>query len=65
MDDLTEKLRQAEQDLNAARKRSHLDEAAARYQRAEAELKRLEETSKRRAGRGSRPTLASSRSSPD
>jgi hypothetical protein len=42
MDDLTywtEKLRQAEQDLGAARARTAVDEAAALYQRAKAELK--------------------------
>jgi hypothetical protein len=38
----TEKLRQAEQDLDAARTRTAVGEAAARYQRAKAELKRLE-----------------------
>jgi hypothetical protein len=45
MDDLaywTEKLREAEQELDAARTRTALDEAARRFQRAEAELKRLQ-----------------------
>ena len=60
MDDLTywtKKLRQAKQELDAARTRTDVDEAAARYQRAKAELKRLEAdqpASKRRTSRGSR-----------
>jgi hypothetical protein len=47
MDDLTywaEKLRQAEQELDAARRRSQLHEAAARYQHAKAQLRALEKT---------------------
>jgi hypothetical protein len=60
MDDLTywtEKLRQTEQDLDAARTRTAVDEAAARYQRAKAELKAPEQAAKkprRSASRGSR-----------
>jgi hypothetical protein len=45
MDDLTywtEKLRQAEQELDAARTRTAVGEAARRYERAKAEVKRLE-----------------------
>jgi hypothetical protein len=53
MDDLTywtEKLRQAEQELDASRTRTAVDEAARRYQRAKAEVRRLEieEAPKRR-----------------
>jgi hypothetical protein len=65
MDDVTywtEKLRQAEQELDAARTRSAVDEAAARYQRAKADLKRLEAdraAPKRRTNRG-RASAASS-----
>ena len=49
MDDLTywtEKLRQAEQELDAARTRTEVNEAASRYQRAKAELKALEQLGK-------------------
>jgi hypothetical protein len=66
MDDLTywaEKLRQAEQELDAARTRTAVDEAASRYQRAKAELRALQQsakTPKRRASRGSRSAGASS-----
>jgi hypothetical protein len=65
MDDLTywaEKLRQAEADLDAARTRSAVDEAASRYQRAKAELKAREQAAKkpsRRASGGSRSAAAS------
>jgi hypothetical protein len=66
----TEKLRQAEQELDAARTRTALGEAARKFQQARAELKRLEmdrEQPKRRASRGSRSASASSpdRSSSD
>jgi hypothetical protein len=60
MDDLTywtEKLRQAEQELDAARTRTAVGEAASKYQRAKAELKRLEGNQpapKRRSNRGAR-----------
>jgi hypothetical protein len=60
MDDLTywtEKLRQAEQDLDAARTRTAVDEAVARYLGAKAELKAREQAAKkprRSARRGSR-----------
>jgi hypothetical protein len=40
---LTEAVRAAERELEAARKRSELDAAARRLQRAKAELKRLEQ----------------------
>jgi hypothetical protein len=66
MDDLTywtEKLRQAEQELDAARTRTALDGAASRYQRAKAELRALEKSAKptkRRTNRGSRSAAASS-----
>jgi hypothetical protein len=67
MDDLiywTEKLRQAEQDLDAARTRTALDEAARRFQRAKAELKRLEigqaEKPQRRPSGGRAARVASS-----
>jgi hypothetical protein len=49
MDDLTywtEKLRQAKQELDAARTRTALDEAARRFQRAKAELRALEQSAK-------------------
>jgi hypothetical protein len=54
MDDLTywtEKLRQAEEELDAARTRTALDEAARRYQRAKRELKALGELAKPRTRR--------------
>ena len=60
MDDLTywtEKLRQAEQELDAARTRTQLGEAARKYERAKAEARRLEAerpAPKRRVSRGSR-----------
>jgi hypothetical protein len=61
MDDLTywtAKLRQAEQELDAARTRTAVGEAASRYQRAKAEVKRLEAEAakrpKRRTNRASR-----------
>jgi hypothetical protein len=65
MDDLTywtEKLRQAEQELDAARTRTALDEAASRYQRAKAELRALKQSTKtpKRPTRGSRSAAASS-----
>jgi hypothetical protein len=52
-----------EAELDAARTRTKVDEAAKRYQRAKAELKALEEpaeTPKRRPSRGSRSAAASS-----
>ena len=64
MDDLTywtEKLRQAEEELDAAKTRSQVDQAAARYQRAKAELRALEQsgkTPKRRPSRASRSGAA-------
>jgi hypothetical protein len=67
MDDLTywtEKLRQAEQELDAARTRTEVNEAAKRLHRAKAELKRLEiertDRSKRRPSRDSGSAVASS-----
>jgi hypothetical protein len=54
MDDLTywtEKLRQAEQELDAARARTALDEAASRYQRAKAEVRTLEKMANPAKGR--------------
>jgi hypothetical protein len=66
MDDLTywtEKLRQAEQELDAARTRTKVNEAASKLQRAKAEVKRLEidrAAPKRRPNRGSGPAAASS-----
>ena len=62
VDDLTywqEKLRQAEADLDAARMRSAVDEAASRYQRAKAELKAREQASKRTRARA--PKVAAPR----
>jgi hypothetical protein len=65
MDDLTywqEKLRQAEADLDAARTRSAVDEAASRYQRLKAEVRVREQaakTAKRRSSRGARSAGAS------
>jgi hypothetical protein len=65
MDDLTywtEKLSEAEQELDAARTRTAVGEAPARYQRAKVELKRLEAdrpAPKRRASRGSGSAVAS------
>ena len=66
MDDLaywTEKLRQAERELDAARTRTALGEAARKFQEARAELKRLEieraERPKRKPSRGSRSAGAS------
>jgi hypothetical protein len=60
MDDLeywTKQLREAERELDAATRRSDVNAAAKRLQRARAELKRLEaqaaERLKRRASRGS------------
>jgi hypothetical protein len=58
MDDLTywtNKLREAEAELDAAKTRSQVDEAASRYQRAKAELRALEQAAKkpsRRTNRG-------------
>jgi hypothetical protein len=66
MDDLsywTNKLREAEAKLDAAKTRSQVDEAASGYQRAKAELRALEQsakTAKRRTSRGSRSAAASS-----
>jgi len=65
MDDLaywSEKLRQAEQEFDAARTRSAVDEAARRFQRAKAELRALEQSTKmpKRPSRGSRSAGASS-----
>jgi hypothetical protein len=60
MDDLTywtEQLRQAEAELEAARRRTEVDEAARKFQRAKAELKALKELAKapkRRTDRGSK-----------
>jgi hypothetical protein len=66
MDDLTywtEKLRQAEQELDAARTRTALDEAASRYQRAKAELRALEKSAKaaQRRTRSAEPSSCSQR----
>jgi hypothetical protein len=67
MDDLTywtEELRLAEQELDAARTRTAVDEAARRYQHARTQLKRLDteraERPKRRPNRGSGSAVASS-----
>jgi hypothetical protein len=49
MDDMTywtEKLRQAEQELDAARTRGALDEAASKFQRDKARVRELEESGK-------------------
>jgi hypothetical protein len=65
MDDLTywtEKLRQAEQELDAARTRTAVDEAAKRYQRAKAELRSLKDSAKkvkRKPSRGRASAAAS------
>jgi len=58
---LTEKLRQAEQELDAARIRTALNEAASKFQRAKAELKALEQLAnpQRRTSRGSKSAGAS------
>ena len=59
MDDLTywtEKLRQAEQELEAAKKRSDVDAAARKLQYAKARLKAaLEESTAGRPRRGKQP----------
>jgi hypothetical protein len=60
MDDLaywTEKLRKAEQELDAARTRTALDEAASRYQRAKARLRELANSAKpaKRRARSAKP----------
>jgi hypothetical protein len=65
MDDLTywtNKLREAEAELDAAKTRSQVDEAASRYQRAKAELRALEHAAKkprRRTNRGRASAAAS------
>jgi hypothetical protein len=60
----TKVLRETEQELDAATRRSDVDAAAKKLQRAKAELKALEaelaERPKRRASRGSRSAAASS-----
>jgi hypothetical protein len=57
----TRKLREAEAELEAAKKRSDVNAAASKLQRAKAELKALEEAarSKRRSSRGKAPAGAS------
>jgi hypothetical protein len=60
----TKELREAEAELAAAKRRTELNAAAKRLQRAKTELKRLEaeaaERPKRRPNRGSRSAGASS-----
>jgi hypothetical protein len=60
----TKQLREAERELDAATRRSDVNAAAKRLQRAKAQLKRLEaeaaERPKRRPSRGSRSAGASS-----
>jgi hypothetical protein len=57
------KLREAEQELDAARRRSEVDAAASKLQYAKAQLRALEQSAKtpsRRTNRGSRSAGASS-----
>jgi hypothetical protein len=51
-DYLIKKLSEAEAELDAARTRSQVDEAAARYQRIKTELRALEAAAKKRPKRG-------------
>jgi hypothetical protein len=57
------KLQEAEAELDAARTRSQVDEAASRYQRAKAELRALEQSAKKPKRRDTRASASAAASS--